>query len=121
MELCYLEPEQLAELLLVESQKILIVDVRDDDYVIGRIRGSRHYPFCRLTTDHGLRQQLMREADGKEMVIFHCHFSQTRGPEAAEIFTREHSGQTRPLILRGGWKVWRERYRNDERFVELFK
>ena len=54
-----------------------IVDVRDDDFEGGHIKGAINVPYHqfsdRVTT-------LVDELEGKDAVIFHCALSQQRGP-----------------------------------------
>lgn len=52
-------------------------------------------------------------------IVFHCHFSASRGPKSASLFNREFSKtctEERELeiyILRGGFERWYEEYKDD--------
>ena len=104
----YVAPEELVGWYQDGSiQEVLIVDVREDDYTVGKLPGSIHVPF------HQILPQMSRISSAltaKTKIVFHCYFSQTRGPSAAQYFVQE-LGQKHPdvqvLVLTGGWKTWR--------------
>ncbi len=54
-------------------------------------------------------------------VVFHCMFSQQRGPFCASRFAaRLPAGQALPevLILHGGWKGWRKAFGDNAALTE---
>lgn len=66
-------------------------------------------------------------AHGKCFVIFHCYYSQTRGPTAAHAFYQHLQkiaalGQDHPkvLILRGGFKSWKGLFSDNPNYLEKF-
>ncbi|AEO66542.1 3c7ad95b-f98b-4964-b576-3ca261563a6c [Thermothielavioides terrestris] len=65
---------------------IAIIDVRDDDYIGGHIKGSQHVPSRTLDA---MMPALVRQLQDKETVVFHCALSQQRGPAAALRYLRE--------------------------------
>ena len=80
---------------------------------------SIHIPFCQLEGQlvH-LRDLLERRVPAPTRVVFHCHYSQTRGPAAARLFLRslrETPGPSPPqvLILEGGFKLFRNHFQDD--------
>jgi Cdc25 family phosphatase len=90
-------------------RETLILDVREDDYVFGKIPGSVNIPFCIFTESLPNVMELLK---GKRYAIVHCHFSQSRGPAAAEILAKSLDGvddliDVEVLVLEGGWKTWR--------------
>lgn len=83
----YMTRETLSELLQSSSKdSIAIIDVRDDDYVGGHIKGSKNVPTS--TLDYRV-PELVRTLKGKEKVVFHCALSQQRGPAAARRYATE--------------------------------
>ncbi|KAL1840074.1 hypothetical protein VTJ49DRAFT_809 [Mycothermus thermophilus] len=68
------------------APNIAIIDVRDDDYIGGHIKGSRNVPS--RTLDYML-PTLVRQLQDKDTVVFHCALSQQRGPSAALRYIRE--------------------------------
>ncbi|KAK4238532.1 arsenate reductase 2.1 [Achaetomium macrosporum] len=65
---------------------IAIIDVRDDDYIGGHIKGSQNVPSRTLDA---MLPTLVRQLQDKETVVFHCALSQQRGPAAALRYIRE--------------------------------
>ncbi|KAK3294541.1 uncharacterized protein B0H64DRAFT_475989 [Chaetomium fimeti] len=65
---------------------IAIIDVRDDDYIGGHIKGSVNVPSRTLDA---MLPTLVRQLQDKETVVFHCALSQQRGPAAALRYIRE--------------------------------
>ncbi len=115
----FIEPAELARLLDHQRDQLLIVDVREGDYTYGKIPGSIHMPRGTLNV-----ADLVEYAVGKSTVIFHCYYSQTRGPSAAREFLEFLSTQSpswravRVCVLEGGFKRWRLRYEGNPRYYE---
>ncbi|KAK4095725.1 Rhodanese-like protein [Parathielavia hyrcaniae] len=65
---------------------IAVIDVRDDDYIGGHIKGSQNVPSRSLDA---MLPTLVRQLQDKETVVFHCALSQQRGPSAALRYLRE--------------------------------
>eukprot|EP00928_Gymnodinium_smaydae_P028555 TRINITY_DN21742_c0_g1_i2.p1 TRINITY_DN21742_c0_g1~~TRINITY_DN21742_c0_g1_i2.p1 ORF type:complete len:176 (-),score=17.68 TRINITY_DN21742_c0_g1_i2:69-533(-) len=90
-----------------------IIDVRDEDFQGGHIPGARHCPsqaFAR-NVDY-LAQEF---ASSGKTLVFHCMFSQSRGPGCARLFLRhldEHYAERscKVMILEGGFAGWEERF-----------
>lgn len=90
-------------------RETLILDVREDDYAFGKIPGSINIPFRTFAESLPTILDLLK---GKRYAIVHCHFSQSRGPAAAEILAKSLDGNNdlidvEVLLLEGGWKTWR--------------
>ena len=82
----YVEPEALAKWLAAGRTGLAVVDVRDSDFRAARtgrlkIRGAWHAPACELRSDAAPLVEALRGAD---TVVFHCMFSQQRGPACAQ-------------------------------------
>ena len=125
----YMSRETLSELLQTPSDSLAIIDVRDDDYIGGHIKGSMNVPST--TLDHRI-PELVRILKDKEKVVFHCALSQQRGPNAAyrymserqrvlkiEMGGKEEGSEERSiekaneqqvLILDGGFVKWQEKF-----------
>ncbi|KAH9980314.1 Rhodanese-like domain-containing protein [Lactifluus volemus] len=118
MPLNYISGDDLAA--IVKSNKhprkdYLVVDVRDDDYIGGHITNSRNVPS--LTFLDNL-DDLVRDFKEIPLVIFHCAFSQIRGPKAARIYNDRRnqlkSDKDIPqeiLILSGGFTEFQAKFR----------
>ncbi|KAK0726319.1 Rhodanese-like domain-containing protein [Apiosordaria backusii] len=142
----------LSALLLDSSSNpssIAIIDVRDDDYIGGHIRGALNFPS--QTLDATL-PTLVRKLEDKETVVFHCALSQQRGPTAALRYLREkerlakldqrqqqeqqeqqegdeeeEKKKKKPVVdqkvyvLDKGFVGWQEVYGEDERLTEGYR
>ena len=114
----YIEPEVLAELLAAGRTGLVVVDVRDSDFRAARtgrlkIRGAWHAPACELRSDAVPLVEALRGAD---TVVFHCMFSQQRGPACAQAYAQHRRKVTPPLpaqrvlVLRDGFAGFQERF-----------
>lgn len=85
------------------------------------MRGSWNYPMASFNNSamKQLANKLTREK--KLLVLFHCHFSQIRGPAAAEAFQKYiishgdvHIGNNNLeiMVLRGGISAWSKHHRS---------
>ncbi|KAJ3487470.1 hypothetical protein NLI96_g3511 [Meripilus lineatus] len=123
----YISPDELA--VIMKSDKVLhkdyfIVDVRDDDYDGGNIKGAHNSPSYVFLSKV---DALVEQTKDVPVIVFHCALSQVRGPKAARIYA-----QTRALlsyedkdhtphevfILRGGFTDFQAKFRNDPELVE---
>lgn len=93
-----------------QAAKTLVVDVRDEDFVGGNVKGGVNYPSEEFLDS---LDEVAKAAEGKEVVVFHCMQSQQRGPKCARIFS-EHlakNGATttfvgQVVILESGFGGW---------------
>ncbi|KAK1484760.1 uncharacterized protein CCOS01_13483 [Colletotrichum costaricense] len=129
---------KLSALLLAEqaagTSSVAVVDVREDDYLGGHIKGCINMPSRSLDAT---MPTLMRRLEGKKTVVFHCALSQQRGPSAALRYLRERdqnlasnttatdsagdSASAEPqtvYVLDRGFVGWQEKYGEDERLTE---
>ncbi|KAL2264070.1 hypothetical protein VTK26DRAFT_2564 [Humicola hyalothermophila] len=88
-----LSASSLSKLLLAAQEtaaagesNIAVIDVRDDDYIGGHIKGSQNVPSRTLDA---MLPTLVRQLRDKQTVVFHCALSQQRGPSAALRYLRE--------------------------------
>ncbi|OJA17184.1 hypothetical protein AZE42_00210 [Rhizopogon vesiculosus] len=103
---------------LMKSDKVpgkdyLIVDVRDEDWTGGNIKGSRNYPSQRFLTEV---DDLVKDTKDVSIMIFHCQLSQERGPKAARIYEETcnalHDTNRDVRVLQGGFIQFGESYKN---------
>lgn len=101
---------------------LAIIDVRDDDFIGGHVKGCTNVPSSSL--DYKM-PELVRTLKDKKMVVFHCALSQVRGPSAALRYLRERQRQglesdrakadggeeegQKVVILHGGFTEWQEK------------
>lgn len=71
----YLSPQELEALIKGGTKDYLIVDVRDDDYRGGNIKGAINIPSEKFTTE---LYQLIDDTKNASKIIFHCTLSQQR-------------------------------------------
>ncbi|PHH71195.1 hypothetical protein CDD82_6683 [Ophiocordyceps australis] len=127
--------QTLSEKILSEREAptstFAVVDVRDQDYIGGHIRGSIHMPSQQL--DDTMATLVSRLRD-KKAVVFHCALSQQRGPSAALRYLRERDAALQSLgerqaeetpqsvyVLDRGFTGWQEKYGEDERLTEGYR
>lgn len=69
------------------KKDFLVVDVRDDDYVGGNIKGSLNQPSGEFLTSV---DSLVKQTKDVPLVIFHCTLSQVR---YVSVSNRQHARQ----------------------------
>jgi Cdc25 family phosphatase len=127
----YLSRAELAEIIKLGKECISIIDVRDEDFVGGHIKGAINSPSEDLEDDDELEALVGKVCLGKRRnkcskVVFHCMKSQERGPTCARRFanklsllmdeeTEENSDNKLPTIfvLQGGFEEFAAAYSND--------
>ncbi|KFH45296.1 phosphatase-like protein [Hapsidospora chrysogenum ATCC 11550] len=125
--------KSLSEKILEEREAkdptFAVIDVRDDDYIGGHIKGSTNIPSQQLDA---MMPTLVRRLKDKKTVVFHCALSQQRGPSAALRYLRERDEALRTLgetpaedqtvyVLDRGFSGWQEVYGEDERLTEGYR
>jgi Cdc25 family phosphatase len=109
--------KELAARLREGDRSILIVDVREHDYMNGHIVGSLHVPFNQFP--HPAIETVKEHLSGKvRTVVTHCHYSQNRGPKAA-AFLRNSGLFEQVVYLSGGWSAWMDELYETELTVKL--
>ncbi|KAF5382475.1 hypothetical protein D9615_003021 [Tricholomella constricta] len=106
----------------VPNKDFIVVDVRDDDYPGGNIKGSLNKPSSEFLMSV---DQLVKETKDVPLVIFHCALSQIRGPKAARIYeeTRRNLLQDSDIphevaVLREGFTHFQAKFKDDPALVE---
>jgi rhodanese-related sulfurtransferase len=111
--------KKLETLLRLGEERVLVVDVRQDDFIIGKILGSVHMPFDRFPEPAISSLRALVEQMKPKYIITHCHFCQTRGPKTARML--QYSGvfdACEVLYLEGGWEAWSRAYGGNADLVE---
>lgn len=85
-DLKFVSRSDLASMLKAQTPGVSIIDVRDDDYIGGHIKGSQNFPV--RTHDYKM-PELVRTLRDQDIIIFHCTLSQQRGPGSALRYLRE--------------------------------
>lgn len=117
-EVSYVTAPQLRD-LLASAEPPVVVDVRDEDRASGHIRGSVSLP-SEQWSDSAAVDRFVAQLASQSAVVFHCMFSQQRGPSCAQLFAARApaSSPTRVLVLHGGWRAWRREYGDDATLTE---
>jgi len=103
------------------KRDFVVVDVRDDDYIGGNIKGSLNYPSREFLMNV---DGLVRDTKQVPLIIFHCSLSQVRGPKAARIYSETRKNvldkdiQHEVAILRDGFSQFQVKYKDDPTLVE---
>lgn len=82
----FLQPVQVKALLEDPAMqaKVMILDVRDEDFAGGHIKGCKNVPSYELSSEDELDKFITTHlSDGIDTVIVHCYLSQQRGPTCA--------------------------------------
>ncbi|AOW04250.1 Rhodanese-like domain-containing protein [Yarrowia lipolytica] len=95
------------------AKRVCVVDVRDDDYNQGgHIRGAVNFPSANFTKSF---EDLVETSASAEAVVFHCQFSQVRGPQCARYYESKikaldsFKGQE-VCVLSGGFNSWYDEF-----------
>ena len=108
--------EDLADLIRAKKPGVTVIDVRDEDYIGGHIIGCQNVP---VDTHEYRMPELVRTLQDQNTIVFHCSFSQERGPASALRYLRERermskggnrdvSGQ-KVYLLDGGFTRWQQK------------
>ncbi|KYK61372.1 hypothetical protein DCS_02514 [Drechmeria coniospora] len=120
----------LSEMMLhddggASDRPFAVIDVRDDDFIGGHIKGATNVPSAQLDV---MMPTLLRKLADKRTVIFHCALSQQRGPTAALRYLRERErlavgGEPKQdvFVLDRGFHGWQQVYGTDERLTEAYR
>lgn len=97
---------ELAQLLREGASDVIVVDVRDTDRAGGHIKGSINIHAHIFQEDP---KKWATEWPAGSRVVFHCMFSQIRGPSCAALLAQANEelnleNPTVPYILVGGYR-----------------
>lgn len=106
--------------------KFAVIDVRDDDFIGGHIKGCYHYPAATFVETLPELQAKLKQNNIND-VVFHCALSQVRGPSSTLKFLRANNDSgdevlkvLRVFVLKGGFTRWQQDYGEDEEVTEGF-
>ncbi|KAI0696283.1 Rhodanese-like domain-containing protein [Cytidiella melzeri] len=126
MRVKYMTPDDLAAIIKsskTPNKDYCIIDVRDDDWNGGNIKGSQNSPSSGFSLKV---TQVVEDTKDVPLVVFHCALSQVRGPKAARLYAEtrdllQAEGEDIPhevMILRGGFSDFQAKFRKDPELVE---
>lgn len=114
----YIEPTEVAALLRgPEVEKTVVIDVRDEDFRGGHIRGAVNIPSHNFYKDERINEIFQQHCSGKEKIIFHCMMSQVRGPKCAgrtSTVLRGVTGKPQIFVMSGGFQRFAEMFEGSE-------
>ncbi|KAF9568736.1 Rhodanese-like protein [Agrocybe pediades] len=121
----YMNGDELAELMKsgkTPKKDFLVVDVRDDDYAGGNIKGAVNLPSREFLMNV---DGLVKDTKQIPLIIFHCSLSQVRGPKAARIYSETRQNvldgndiDHEVVILRDGFSQFQVKYKDDPALIE---
>ncbi|KJE89198.1 hypothetical protein CAOG_00718 [Capsaspora owczarzaki ATCC 30864] len=102
------------------TPKFVVIDVRDHDFQGGNIAGCVNVPSATISK---AIDELVEQYGQHDMVIFHCMYSQQRGPSCAKYFARnldarKHLAQV--YCLEGGFRSWAQQFGRDSSLTANF-
>jgi len=101
-----------------QPRTIKVVDVRDDDFNLhGHIKGAVHRP-----NDEFSPQQIIRELEMVDVVVFICYRCSSRGPMCAREYIRIQKKELREqevYVLVGGMEAFLREAKNDTQLDSL--
>ena len=122
----YIEPSTLVAWIRNQHPGFAIVDARTTDYGAKRygglkIAGAYHFPVSNMRADPSRLVDGLRKArPDVDTVVFHCMYSQYRGPESARHYLAA-GGLQRILVLRGGFANFHKTYGDADDAGALFE
>lgn len=119
----YVEPSVVAELVRGPMRdEVAVVDVRDDDFAGGHIKGAINVESDQFGDDAAVDWLIDRHLAGKSRVVVHCMLSQQRGPRCAARLSQRLAdrGLAAPavLVMSGGFRRFAHIYGGDPNLVE---
>ena len=87
----FIDPEDLAAAIVQKpldhaNKDVVVIDVRTRmEYGEGHIKGAKHMPSD-FWYDTSFVDNVVESTMGIKRVVFHCAYSQQRGPKCARIF-----------------------------------
>ena len=133
----YLEVKELSKWILQEflnknksckypnSSQYQIIDVRDTDFnTFGfKIRNAANHPNLWQKENNKKIEEIIKLYSSKEIIIFHCMFSQSRGPISAKKYynTIHTKNNQKVKILKNGFRGFWDEYNQSKHKDILFE
>mmetsp|Transcript_7406 Transcript_7406/g.10930 ORF Transcript_7406/g.10930 Transcript_7406/m.10930 type:complete len:127 (-) Transcript_7406:2204-2584(-) len=105
----YVTNETVVDWMRKKKPGFLIIDVRESDFAGGNIKGAINMPAFEFKLASMKKLCDIGEKKNIDTFVFHCMYSQSRGPATASSFTRYTQKQGKSyeiLVLKGGWKTF---------------
>ena len=121
----YIFPSEVSVWLLNPNkckESFVIIDVRDVDYKRHglKIKNAINYPIHKFKQNISMivKDENINKCD---IIIFHCMFSQFRGPQCAQLYAKNKITQNQKvMVLEGGFDEYYRKYKYDSQKEELF-
>ena len=122
----YVFPDEVSQWILqpekCEYGSFIIIDVRDVDFKRHglKIKNAINYPI------HKFKQNVnkivkLENIKGCDVIIFHCMFSQFRGPQCAQEYAKNQLNETQKvMVLEGGFDEYYRKYKYSQQKDSLF-
>ncbi|KAL0485504.1 YCH1 [Acrasis kona] len=125
----YIDQESVRDMILSGNipTSTTIVDVRGDHACDGDVSG-RHIMhsvnISKFDKNKALSLAQKLTSENKSRVVFHCYYSNFRGPKASKIFLEVMSKnfanyKIEIRVLKGGWSSWKNSYKDDNKLTHL--
>lgn len=121
----YTSVDEVAEIVKdkskVAGKDYIIVDVRDNDFVGGHIKGVLHQPSVEFPDNV---DSLVSKTKDVPLVIFHCYLSKMRAVNAATSYEQlrhqkvDKDVDHEVVIMRGGFSEFQGKFKDDGEIVE---
>jgi rhodanese-related sulfurtransferase len=115
----YMEPKEIEKKIKNKLDNYLVVDVRDDDYELYKIKGSKNYPSYKFEKEAEKLYDYVKSKSIQD-IIFHCTYSQVRGPKAAKHFQEKYK-EFNIFVLKGGILNFVNYVENESNFKEILE
>ena len=122
----YVFPKEVSEWILglkkCQYGSFIIIDVRGVDFKrYGlKIKDAINYPIHKFkqNIDKFVKKENIKKAD---VIIFHCMFSQFRGPQCAQQYAQNKLNKDQlVMVLEGGFDEYYRKYKHDQQKDLLF-
>ncbi|CAH2355569.1 CDC25-like phosphatase Ych1p [[Candida] railenensis] len=112
-----------------EDSKIAVVDVRDNDFEGGHIKGALNFPSETFNESLPELHKKVKETDAKD-IVFHCMSSKNRGTRTTIAYLdfinslpeseRKLYESKNVWVLKGGFVQWQKDFGKDKQVTEDF-
>ena len=103
-----IDPTNLSKMM--NDNNVVIVDVRDEDYIGGHIKGSIRLSFGEFEQKVDELVKTLIKEQKKDTIVFTCMYSEQRGPSCACTFTealeKQDAKHVKVYVLSGGFHGW---------------
>ena len=122
----YVFPKEVSEWILgtkkCEFGSFIIIDVRDGDFKRHglKIKDAINYPINKFKQNVN-KIAKKENIKGANIIIFHCMFSQFRGPQCAQEYAKNKlDPDQKVMVLEGGFDEYHRQYKDHKEKDSLF-